>query len=146
MNEIIVPICDTTSAAWAASQAIGLYRAESVVVHLLNVQRPLPKHVAQFFSRSDLREFHRDAGMQVLDPAIRMLDAAGIPHQDHVLIGHPAETIVEFAEERRCRRIVVDTPPRSMLSTFGLGSIASQVEHLMQAQPDRAADRRSSAH
>ena len=146
MNEIVVPICDAAGAAWAANQAITLYRTEAVVVHLLNVQRPLPKHVAQFFSRNDLREFHRDAGMQVLDPAIRMLDAAGVPHEDHVLIGHPAETIVEFAGERHCRRIVVDTPSRSVLSMFGLGSIGSQVEHLMQAHPDAAADGRSGAH
>ena len=138
MNEIVVPICDPADAAWAANQAIALYRSERVLIHLLNVQRPLPKHVAQFFSRNDLREFHRDAGMHVLEPVIRMLDEASIPHDDHVLIGHPAETIVQFASERHCQRIVVDTPPPSVLSMLGLGSIGSQVEHLMQAHSQPA--------
>lgn len=132
MNEIVVPICTTSDARWAATQAIAMYGNEPAQIHLLNVQRPLPKHVAQFFSRSDLREFHHDAGMRVLEPAIRMLDEAGVPHVDHVLVGHPAETIVQFAEERDCRHIIVDMPADSMRSMFGLGSIGSQVRHLMQ--------------
>ena len=139
MNEIVVPVCDTSDAAWAAAQAIAIYRSEAAHIHLLNVQRPLPKHVAQFFSRNDLRDFHRDAGMRVLEPVIRMLDQAGVPHEDHVLTGHPAETIVRFAEERRCNQIVVDAPPKSVLSIFGLGSIGSQVQHLIATHPQAAA-------
>ena len=138
MHEIVVPICDTGDAGWAASQAIAIYRDQPVRVHLLNVQRPLPKHIAQFFNRDDLRDFHRDAGMRVLDPVIGMLDKAGIPHEDHVLVGHPAETIVRFAEDLHATRVVVDTPPRSMLSMLGLGSIGSQVHHLMQSHTTNA--------
>ena len=62
-----------------------------------------------------------------------MLDKAGVPHEDHVLVGHPAETIVRFAEDLHCGRSIVDTPPKSVLSMFGLGSIGSQVHHLMQS-------------
>jgi nucleotide-binding universal stress UspA family protein len=133
MHDIVVPICDAGDAGWAASQAIAIYRGEPVRIHLLNVQRPLPKHIAQFFNRDDLRDFHRDAGMRVLDPVIGMLDKAGVPHEDHVLVGHPAETIVRFAEDLHAKEIVVDTPPKSVLSIFGLGSIGSQVHHLMES-------------
>ena len=131
MNEIVVPICDAADAPWAATQAITRYRQEPVRIHLLNVQRPLPKHVAQFFNRNDLRAFHEEAGMRVLEPAQRLLDEAGVPHEDHVLVGHPAEAILHFAEDRRCDQVVVDAPSRGMLSLLGLGSIASQVQHLM---------------
>ncbi len=138
MNEIVVPICNASDAAWAAAQTIALYRAEPAQIYLLNVQRPLPKHVAQFFNRNDLREFHRDAGMRVLEPAIRMLDEARVPHENHVLVGHAAETIVQFAEDHHCRQIVVDAPAKDMLSMFGLGSIGSQVHHLMQTHAPQA--------
>lgn len=131
MNEIIVPICDAGDAPWAVSQALALYRQAPARIHLINVQRPLPKHVAQFFNRNDLREFHEEAGMRVLEPARRMLDEAGVPHEDHVLVGHQAETIVRFAEDHHCQQVVVDAPPRNVLSMFGLGSIGSQVRHLM---------------
>lgn len=133
MNDIVVPICDAGDAGWAASQAIALYRGEPGCVHLLNVQRPLPKHIAQFFSRDDLRDYHRDAGMRVLDPVIGMLDKAGVPHEAHVMVGHPAETIVRFAQDLHAKHVVVDAPPKSVLAMFGLGSIGSQVHHLMQS-------------
>ena len=134
MNEILVPVCDASDAKWAAEQAIALYRQSPARVHLLNVQRPLPKHVSQFFNRNDLRDFHRDAGMQVLEPAIRLLETAGVPHEDHVLVGHPAETIVRFAQEHGCEPVIVDAEaPSGLLSMLGLGSVASQVQHLMQA-------------
>ena len=61
-----------------------------------------------------------------------MLDDAGAPHEDHVLIGRPAETIVRFAEDRGCRQVIVDAAASDVLSLFGLGSIGSQVRHLMQ--------------
>jgi nucleotide-binding universal stress UspA family protein len=135
MNEIVVPICESSEARAGAERAIALHREAPVLVHLLNVQRPLPKHVAQFFDRNDLRDCHRDAGMHVLEAAIRMLETAGVPHEDHVLVGHPAETIVRFAEEHGCRQIVVDAPSSNVLSLLGLGSVASQVQHLVQAHP-----------
>jgi len=133
MHDIVVPVCDTGDAVWAASHAIAIYRDEPARIHLLNVQRPLPKHIAQFFNRDDLRDFHRDAGMRVLEPVIGMLDKAGVPHEDHVLVGHPAETIVRFAEDLHAKQVVVDAPPKSVLSMLGLGSIGSQVHHLMQS-------------
>jgi nucleotide-binding universal stress UspA family protein len=139
MSRILVPICSAGDAAWGATQAIALHREAPVHVDLLNVQRPLPKHVSQFFSRGDLRDFHQEAGMRVLEPAIRMLDDAGVPHDDHVLVGHPAETIVRFAEEHGSQRVVVDTPENGLLSMLGLGSIGSQVRHLMQGQAELAA-------
>ena len=132
MQDIVVPVCDAGEAGWAARQAIARYRGEPARIHLLNVQRPLPRHIAQFFNRDDLRDFHHDAGMRVLGPAIGMLDEAGVPHEDHVLVGHPAETIVRFAEDLHAREVVVDAPAKSLMSMLGLGSIGSQVHHLLQ--------------
>lgn len=144
MNDVIVPICEVADVAWAASQAIALYRRQPARIHLINVQRPLPKHVAQFFSRDDLREFHVESGMRLLERAIRMLDDAGVPHEDHVLIGHQAETIVQFAEDRNCNEVIVDAAP-GLLSMLGLGSVGSQVRHLMQAHAAASAGGASSA-
>jgi len=133
MNEIVVPICDSSEAPWAANRAIVIYRGGNARIHLLNVQRPLPRHVAQFFSRSDLRAFHHEAGMRILEAAARLLDEAGVPHEDHVMVGHQAETIVQFAEDHHSNHVIVDAAPRALFSIFGLGSIGSQVQHLMQA-------------
>jgi nucleotide-binding universal stress UspA family protein len=145
MNEIVVPICDAGEAAWAANQAIAAFRDGNVRIHLLNVQRPLPRHVSRFFSGRDLREFHHEAGMRVLEPAARLLDDAGIPHEDHVMVGHQAETIVRFAEEHHSSQVIVDAVSKPLLGLFRLGSIGSQVQHLMQAHAQSAEGSASSA-
>jgi nucleotide-binding universal stress UspA family protein len=134
MQDVLVPIIMPGDARWAAERAIELYRKEPARIHLLNVQRPLPRHVSRFFGGGDLHDFHRDAGMRVLEPAIRLLGEAGVPHQDHVLVGNPAETIVHFAEEHKCSEVVLEAQSGGLLAVFGLGSIGSQVRHLMQAR------------
>ena len=45
------------------------------------------------------------------------------------------EELVRFAQEHHCHEVVLDNAPKGgMLSIFGLGSIGSQVRHLMQTQ------------
>ena len=133
MHNVLVPVSTLGDARWAAEQAIARYRREPAHIHLLNVQRPLPRHVSRFFGGGDLHDFHRDAGMRVLEPAMRLLDDAGVPHRDHVLVGNPAETIVEFSERNKCAEVVIENQVEGLLAVFGLGSIGSQVRHLMQA-------------
>jgi len=143
MEHVLVPISTPDDARWAAEQAIARYRKEPVHIHLLNVQRPLPQHVSRFFGGGDLRNFHHDEGMKVLEPVIRMLDEAGVPHRDHVKVGNPVKTIVEFSEHNKCAEVVLQNQSDSLLAIFGLGSIGSQVRHLMQA--NAAAARASEA-
>lgn len=138
MKAILVPIESSAEALRAAERSIALHRAASVQVHLLNVQRPLPRHVSRFFPRSELRAFHHEAGMSVLEPAMQALDAAGVPHDDHVIVGHAAEAIVEFAERHGCDDIILDAPSKGLLSILHAGSIASQVRHLIRASADSA--------
>ena len=133
MKHILVPVSAPDEARWAAEQAIARYRKEPAHIHLLNVQRPLPQHISRFFGGGDLRNFHRDSGMRVLEPAIRLLDEAGVPHRDYVEVGNPAKTIVEFSERNRCAEVVLQDESDSLLAIFGLGSIGSQVRQLMQA-------------
>jgi nucleotide-binding universal stress UspA family protein len=134
MINIVVPVGDGRDVAWQIEQVIGLQRELRARVHLLSVQAPLPRHVSRFFNGGELRAFHEENGLRVLAPVARSLDAAGIPHQAHVLVGLQAETIVRFAKEYDCRRIVMQESSESWLSALGLGSISSQVRHLTRTR------------
>ncbi len=140
MKDILVPINSASDAAHVAARAIALFKAEPTAhIHLLNVQRPLPRHVSRFFPRGELREFHREAGMAVLNPAIRALDDAQVPHLDHVLVGEPARAIVQFAQAHGCGEIVLDEPAHGLMSILRAGTIGSQVRHLIgSSTADRA--------
>ena len=131
MKEIVVPVGEPDDAARIAERVVARLRTEPARVHLLNVQRPLPKHISQFFSRADLRDLHHETGMRALEPVTALLDRAGVAHEDHVMVGKPAESIVQFAETHGGAEIVLDDEPQGVLSVFGLGSIGSQVRRLL---------------
>jgi nucleotide-binding universal stress UspA family protein len=139
MRTVIVPVNDASEAESAARRAIDLYRREAAEIHVLNVQRPLPLHIAQFFGRDELASVHREAGMRVLERAVDLLEEARVPHQAHVLVGKPAETIVRFAEGRPGAEIALDTASPGLFARLGVGSIASQVRHLMASHAAGAA-------
>ncbi|MGA8051655.1 MAG: universal stress protein [Burkholderiales bacterium] len=135
MKCVVVPIEEGRDTAWAVEHVIGLYRSEPLRIYLLNVQPPLPRYVARFINKNELQKFHRESGMRALAPAIERLDAAGVPHLDRVLVGRKAESIVDFAREVRCAQIIL--PRRAgVLPTLGLGSIGSQLRHLIGAGCD----------
>lgn len=133
MNTIAVPINDPREAQWASKQVIEIYRREPVHVHLVNVQHPLSRHIAQFLNSRDIRAHHLEAGMRVLEPAIKALDKAGVPHSDHVLVGRKVESIVRFAKEHSCSQVILEPRSDGLLSVFGLGSLASQIERAIAA-------------
>ena len=130
MTNIVVPVHDTRDTDWLVEQTARLYRQIGARVHLLNVQASLPKHVSRFFSNAQLSAFHQENGMRILDAVMRKLDAAGVPYKAHVRVGLQAETIVRFATEYDCRRIVMEERAESWISALGLGSINAQVRHL----------------
>jgi len=135
MRSLVVPIRDSHDSKWAVDYVIELYRREApqVEVHLLNVQTPLPQYVTRFLNKQTVGEFHRENGLRALQGASERLDAAGVPHTDHVLVGRKAETIARFAREQRCDRIVLPKRDSGFVSSLGLGSVGAQVRQLIGA-------------
>ncbi len=128
---VLLPIEEGRDPTWAVKHVAYLHRASPVRVHLLNVRTPLPSYVTRFIARSEVQSFYEECGREALKPAIQALDEAGIPHRDHVLVGPKAETIAKFARELQCTHIVVPSPGSRLLPDFGLGSIATQLRHLI---------------
>jgi nucleotide-binding universal stress UspA family protein len=131
MKSVLVPIDDSADSEWAVRHVIQLYRSEPVKVFLLNVQTPLSNYVSRFINKQDIRDFHHENGLRLLRPRAAELDAAGVPHNDLVLIGHKAETIARFARENGFNEIVL---PKSHGLLHGLGSIGGQLRHLIGAE------------
>ncbi|ABR90878.1 universal stress protein (Usp) [Janthinobacterium sp. Marseille] len=130
MNTVLVPINDSSDIECAIKHVIERYRTQPVTLFLLNVQMPISKFVTRFVGRRQIDEFHQENGMQILQPMIEKLDAAGIPHQERIVIGHKAESIAQFAREHHCDQIVVPKH-KSIFQNIGLGSVGSQLRQLI---------------
>lgn len=132
MTRVLLPIQEGEDSSSAVSQVIELARQEPISVYLLNVRTPLPLYVSRFIPASERQAFHHENGMRAMQSAIARLDQAGIAHREEVRVGNKAETIMEFAREKRCAEIVVDGHGGGLLAGLGLGSICAQLRHLLQ--------------
>lgn len=126
MNAIAIGIDGSTAGLELARQAIAranLWR-EPPTLHLVNVQYPFHGDVSTFINRDQVRQYHQDCGMAALREATQLVAAAGLPYEQHVFVGDPAETLGRFAREQECTEILVSTRGKSLLGGLMLGSVA----------------------
>lgn len=134
MMHVLVPVNDRSDAECAAKHVIDRYLGQPVVLYLVNVQLPISKFVSRCVNHKQLEEFQKESGMEVLQPLIDKLDAAGISHQQKILVGYKAEAIAQFARQHYCDQIMVPKKRNSVFESLGLASISSQLRHLMGAK------------
>lgn len=135
MRKLLVPVSIHSRPAQlcsAVAEAIAIYRREqSVQIHLLSVQTPVSQHVAEFFGSAELRQIHREAANEELAPLAAELRKANVPFLTHIEIGRTAETIVRFATEIRCDRIIMGRAPQASVAERLFGTLASEVRNLL---------------
>jgi Ca2+-transporting ATPase len=110
MTRILIPIGGTRNDRFALQHVIKRFMNNTAMeVHLVNVQRPFSAHVAQFSSRRNRLDHHREQAEKALAPAKAMLDKFTIPYAVHCEIGDKASMITETARRLSCDEIVMAT-------------------------------------
>ena len=101
-------------------------------IELVTVHRPVPKlrGMGAAVGKSQLERYYREEGEQMLADAKKVLDRAGIPYQAQVLVGEPAEKIVEYSRKAKCDQIAIGAKGRSAIGKMLLGSTATKVLQL----------------
>lgn len=103
---------------------------EKPQLYLLNVQPPLPGDVTMFIRHDQVRQFHDEEGRKALAGARAKLDAAKCPYEVSVEVGSAAETIIRYAQEKRCDQIYIGTRGLGQIAGILLGSVTTKVIHL----------------
>ena len=128
MFKILVPVDDTRNAKHAVRHVIGEFRKNPAFeVHLLNVQAPFSRHVAQFAARKDRDAYHREQSELALAPLRTLLDDARVPYAQHVKVGRKAEAIADEARRLKCDHIVIATARKNSLTRMFEASVTSKV-------------------
>jgi nucleotide-binding universal stress UspA family protein len=131
---ILVPIDGSEHSDRIIAQlvnTIAMYK-ESVELHVLNVQPPMPygNKVAHAIGHEQLDKYLHEEGEQALKKSLAALDAAGVAYQRHIVKGDPAEVILRMAGEKNCSQIYMGTHGRGAISGLLLGSVAAKVVQL----------------
>ncbi len=105
---------------------------EKPEVELVYVHLPVPKlpGMGKVVGRGELKRYYEEEGAQALARAKKLLEAAGIGYGAHVLVGSPAESIVDHAQAARCDLIYIGNRGMTAAGNLLLGSVASKVLHI----------------
>jgi nucleotide-binding universal stress UspA family protein len=105
---------------------------EKPAVELLTVHLPVPTFhgMGAVISSQHYERYYREEGDERLAAARAKLDAAKIPHSDHILVGPVAESVVEKAVKTGCDLICIGSRGMTELGNALLGSTATKVLHL----------------
>ena len=132
MLKALVPVDSTGNSLGAIRHVVKLVQdREPLEVHLFNVEPPLPSYISRFLSLDQLQQWRDDEAEKALAPARAILDEAGIPYVQHVLIGHIAHVIAEQAKLLRCDKVIMGTHGFGTVTQLLLGSVSHEAIHLM---------------
>jgi len=133
MNRVLVPVSDLPNSHHAIERVIAERRSNpSLEIHLLNVRRPLSRHVSRFVRRTLREDYHRERAELALEPARQLLDRHRIPFTSHIRVGDVARVIAAEARQLECDRIVMSTARKGSLTRILEDSTTERVLHLTQ--------------
>jgi nucleotide-binding universal stress UspA family protein len=131
MLKILVPVDGSRNCQFAVKHVIKEFMNNTAMeIHLLNVQTPFNRDIAQFFSGKTLHDYHHEQAQEVLAPIKQMLDGFSIPYAAHVEVGERAKAITDTARRLRCDHIVMSTARKNSLTRLVENSVTNRVLEL----------------
>jgi len=124
-SRILVPYDVSATAEKAFDMALKVLADHEGVLHVLSVARP-PEIADDVATEADL-EHARAYYSGHFSTLSKRGKAHGIAPDFHVRVGHPAEQIVDFADEMNADLIVMGHRGRSPIARWLVGSVARAV-------------------
>lgn len=131
MRTILIPVDASENALRAVRHAASMAAEDpSLQFHLLNVQEPFQLSLHAYLAQEQIHGIQKAEAQHALQPAVRILDAAGAACHPEWRVGPVPQTIADYASEIGCEAIVMGTRGMSAIANLLIGSTAAKVIHL----------------
>jgi nucleotide-binding universal stress UspA family protein len=128
---IVIGFDGSRCSSRALDVAAALAKVEGAKIALCSVVGPLPKFGGLSPSAAGAAlTAAEDEARRSIDDGVARIDAAGVSHEERLLLGDPAREIVRYAESARGDVIVIGSHGRSGLKRLLMGSVAEEVLRL----------------
>jgi Ca2+-transporting ATPase len=128
MLKVLIPVDGSRNSQFAVKHVIKRFMNNTAMeIHLLNVQPPFSRYIAQFVGGKALRDYHHEQAEKALGPVKQMLDGFSIPYSAHAEVGDRAKTITGTARRLRCDQIVMSTARKNSLTRLVENSVTNKV-------------------
>lgn len=126
---ILIAVDGSDIASHAVRHVIALARSlgQPPELHLVHADPPLLPAAARALGAESTARYHAENSRYATRRANAALKRAGLACREHLLVGEPAETILQMERATRCDLIVMGSHGRSALKSALLGSVASKV-------------------
>ena len=124
-TRVLLATDGSPDAALAAQSAIELSERTGSELHVVHVGEYLPTFYAQ--TEEEPAQLRADAQRLLDEQTERIRAAGGQVAQAHLLLGHPAEQIVNLSEELGIGVVVIGSRGLSALRRAVLGSVSESV-------------------
>ena len=134
MTKLLLPVDGSPSSRRAAELAVQLVRGQPAArVLLLNVQSPVMAwEISPYVTAEMVHQIHEKAAREAMKDARAVLESAGVPCEEHLLVGEPGEIIANVAAQEGVEGIVMGTRGMGPIKSLVLGSVATKVIHLVE--------------
>lgn len=132
MRTILVAVDGSRSSQRALDRVIREANCSPIRVLVVYVQT-VPDFYAnrnEYLRRPENKRLAARLAKEAIQPAVRKLRRAGVPHQSSVKWGDVAPEIVRAATRFKCDAIVMGSRGRGLIKSLILGSTAMKVLHL----------------
>jgi len=149
MMKILLPFDGSAGALDAVRFALRLASdGLDTSVVLANVQEPASLYELMVAHDPQvIEQVSAAAGLNTLQPAQSLLEAAGIAFETEVATGDPAHTLVDILENYGCDMVVMGASGTSTLRSALLGSVSNELLHaagvpvmIVKSPPDTNSD------
>jgi nucleotide-binding universal stress UspA family protein len=131
-HRILVPVDGSERCNRAVKYVISLCQELGPAeIHLINVEPAPVGWQTHDMARETIQAHAKELGQEASAGARALLDQAGLKYSSHTEMGSPAETIARVAGELDCDSIVMGTHGRTVVGKLVLGSVATDVLHLV---------------
>lgn len=130
--KILLPVDGSDHSDRAVQHVIAMLAGCSDrAIHLVNVQPPIDApEIRSHMTASEIEAMQESRGGDALASARALLDTAGFASVPAVLLGPVAKTIVQYASDKGCEKIVMGTRGLGAIGSALLGSVTAEVLRL----------------